>query len=41
MKKCNEVFFSDKGMTSTSANHLANIAAEVVQAIRNYINYKN
>lgn len=32
MKKCNEVFFSDKGMTSTSANHLANIAAEVVQA---------
>ena len=32
MKKCNEVFFSYKGMTSTSANHLANIAAEVVQA---------
>lgn len=32
MKKYNEVFFSDKGMTSTSANHLANIAAEVVQA---------
>ena len=32
MKQCNEVFLDNKGMTSTSANHLANIAAEVVQA---------
>ena len=28
MKKVNEVFFGEHGLTSTSANHLANIAQE-------------
>ena len=26
MKECNKVFFGEKGLTQTSANHLANIA---------------
>ncbi len=28
MKKVNEVFFGEHGLTSTSANHLANFAAK-------------
>ena len=28
MKDCNKVFFAEKGLTSTSANHLANLARE-------------
>ena len=30
MKKVNEVFFGEHGLTSTSANHLANIAQEKI-----------
>ena len=30
MKKVNEVFFGKHGLTSTSANHLANIAKEKI-----------
>ena len=30
MKKVNEVFFGNHGLTSTSANHLANIAKEKI-----------
>lgn len=30
MKKVNEVFFGEHGLTSTSANHLANIAHEKI-----------
>ena len=28
MKEINRVFFGEKGITSTSANHLANLAKE-------------
>ena len=31
MKKVNEVFFGEHGLTSTSANHLANIAQEKME----------
>jgi hypothetical protein len=34
----NEVFFGDKGLTSTSANHLANVATECIQNIQSSIN---
>jgi hypothetical protein len=30
MKKVNEVLFGEHGLTSTSANHLANIAQEKI-----------
>ena len=30
MKKVNEVFYGEHGLTSTSANHLANIAQEKI-----------
>lgn len=30
MEKVNEVFFSEKGLTSTSASHLADLAQETV-----------
>lgn len=32
MKECNKVFFGEKGLTQTSANHLANIAKEMVES---------
>ena len=31
MKKVNEVFFGEHGLTSTSANHMANIAQEKME----------
>lgn len=34
MKECNKVFFGEKGLTQTSANHLANIAKETVESNR-------
>lgn len=34
MKECNKVFFGEKGITSTSANHLANIANECLQELK-------
>lgn len=33
-----EQFFSLKGLTSTSANHIANLAKEYIQTLRTYIN---
>jgi hypothetical protein len=30
MEKVNEVFFSEKGLTSTSASHLADLAQETI-----------
>lgn len=38
MKECNKVFFGEKGITSTSANHLANIAKESVESNRIALN---
>lgn len=35
MNAKNEVFFDEKGITSTSANHIANIAKEYVQQLQN------
>jgi hypothetical protein len=35
MKKKNKVFFAENGITSTSANHVANIAKEYVQNLQN------
>ena len=34
MKECNKVFFGEKVLTRTSANHLANIAKETVESNR-------
>ena len=34
MKECNKVFFGEKGITSTSANHLANLAKECMESNR-------
>lgn len=34
MKECNKVFFGEKGLTQTSANHLANIAKETIESNR-------
>ena len=30
MEKANEIFFTDKGLTSTSASHLAGLAQETI-----------
>lgn len=38
MEKVNEVFFGSKGLTSTSANHLANIARETVSTLMGELN---
>jgi len=35
MKEKNKVFFGENGITSTSANHIANIAKEYVQQLQN------
>lgn len=32
MKEINRVFFGEKGITSTSANHLANLAKECMES---------
>ena len=37
MKDCNKVFFAEKGLTSTSANHLANLAREEVATLQGEI----
>lgn len=34
MKEINRVFFGEKGITSTSANHLANLAKECMESNR-------
>ena len=34
MKEKNKIFFGTKGITSTSANHIANIAKEVMEESR-------
>lgn len=41
MKECNKQFFSDKGITSSSANHLANIAKETAEQIKSELNNIN
>ena len=41
MKECNKQFFSDKGITSSSANHLANIAKETAEQIKSELHNIN
>lgn len=41
MKECNKQFFGDKGITSSSANHLANIAKETAEQIKSELNNIN
>ena len=38
MLKINEVFFGDHGITSTSANHLANLAKELIRSAEEKLN---
>ena len=44
MEKINEVFFSEHGLTSTSASHLADLAQEVIAGnetkLKNYVSNK-
>ena len=35
--KANEIFFADSGLTSTSANHIANIAKEYIQSLESEV----
>jgi len=35
MKDTNKVFFGEGGITSTNANHIANVAKEYVQNLQN------
>lgn len=41
MKEINRVFFGEKGITSTSANHLANLAKECMESNRRAWNTNN
>lgn len=34
----NKVFFGESGLTSTSANHVANLAKEFISSNENYLN---
>ena len=34
----NKVFFGESGLTSTSANHVANLAKEFISTNENYLN---
>lgn len=34
----NKVFFGERGLTSTSANHVANLAKEFISSNENYLN---
>lgn len=34
----NKVFFGENGLTSTSANHIANLAKEFISTNENYLN---
>lgn len=41
MKECNKVFFGDSGVTSTAANHLANVAKEMVESNKQVLDSVN